>query len=176
MIRHRWLAGLLSAMALIVSPCTAHATDKQAKGSAEAPKADAAQISRGRYLLIVGNCNDCHTAGFAPSEGKVPEKDWLLGDTALGLRGPWGTTYATNLRLSLSKMTEEQWVKYAKTLKTRPPMPWFNVNQWTEPDLRAFYQYVRHLGPAGKPSAEALPPGKEPPMPYLQWPAGPPKK
>jgi len=42
-------------------------------------------------------------------------------------------------------MSETQWVRYAKDLKTRPPMPWFNLNQWTDADLRAFYKYVRSL-------------------------------
>ena len=175
MPRMSLIAALAAALAAAIVPAAVQPAEKPAKG-ADAAKPTPAQISRGRYLLIVGNCNDCHTAGFAPSEGKVPEKDWLLGDGKLGLRGPWGTTYATNLRLSLSKMTEDQWVKYARTLKTRPPMPWFNLNQWTPTDLRAFYQYVRQLGPAGTAVTAALPPDKEPPMPYIQWPAGPPKK
>lgn len=133
----------------------------------------AKQIERGRYILIVGNCNDCHTAGYAPSDGKVPEKDWLLGSAPLGFRGPWGTTYASNLRLTLSKMTEDGWVKYAKVFKTRPPMPWFNVNRWSDSDLRAFYQYVKQLGPVGSPAPAYLPPDKEPKPPYVQWPAPP---
>ena len=132
-------------------------------------------IARGRYLLTVGNCNDCHTSGFAPSEGKVPESQWLLGESTLGFRGPWGTTYASNLRLTLSRMTEDQWIVFAKNLRTRPPMPWFNLNQWSEEDLRAFYRYVRQLGPAGKAVPAGLPPEKAPPPPYVQWPQ-PPKK
>ncbi len=56
------------------------------------------QVERGRYLIQIAGCNDCHTANYAPSGGKVPEKEWLTGD-ALGWRGPWGTTYPTNLRL-----------------------------------------------------------------------------
>ena len=132
-------------------------------------------IARGKYLLTVGSCNDCHTAGFAPTEGKVPESQWLLGDAQLGFRGPWGTTYAPNLRLTLSRMTEDQWVHYAKNLRTRPPMPWFNLNQWTEEDSRAFYRYVRQLGPAGKAVPAGLPPEKAPPPPYIQWPAPPSK-
>jgi mono/diheme cytochrome c family protein len=56
------------------------------------------QVERGRYLIKIGGCNDCHTAGYAPAGGKVPESQWLTGD-ALCWRGPWGTTYATNLRL-----------------------------------------------------------------------------
>ena len=56
----------------------------------------------------------------AADGGNVPERDWLLGSGPLGFRGPWGTTYAPNLRLTASTMTEAEWVKYAKSLKTRP--------------------------------------------------------
>lgn len=140
---------------------------------AEPKAADKArQIERGRYLNIVGNCNDCHSAGYPQSGGKTPEKEWLLGDD-LGFRGPWGTTYAPNLRQNLARMTEDQWVHFAKNLKTRPPMPWFTLNLWNDADLRAFYRYVRHLGPAGKPAPAALPPGQMPKGPFLQWPEPP---
>lgn len=133
------------------------------------------QFARGSYLLIVGSCNDCHTAGCAPTDGKMPESQWLLGDPQLGFRGPWGATYAANLRLTLSRMTEDQWVHYARNLRTRPPMPWFNLNQWTEEDHRAFYKYVRQLGPVGKPVPAGLPAEKTPSPPF-QWPQPPAKK
>jgi hypothetical protein len=35
---------------------------------------------RGRYLITIAGCNDCHTAGYADAAGKIPEKDWLTGD------------------------------------------------------------------------------------------------
>jgi len=174
--KHRVLAGIAVTLAFAIAhPSVQAAEDKSAKPGSGASKASKEQISRGRYMLVVGSCNDCHTAGFAPSEGRVPEKDWLLGDSTLGFAGPWGTTYAPNLRLSLSKMTEDQWVSYAKALKTRPPMPWFNLNQWTDPDLRAFYQYARQLGPVGDATAAYLPPDRKPPMPFIQWPTPPTK-
>jgi mono/diheme cytochrome c family protein len=163
-------------LALAIMSAPAHAADTRSTNPESAPrKASSEQVARGRYMLVVGSCNDCHTAEFAPREGNVPEKDWLLGSGPLGFRGPWGTTYAPNLRLTLSKLSEDQWVKYARALKTRPPMPWFNLNQWTEPDLRAFYQYVKQLGPVGGPALDYLPPSKQPPMPYIQWPAPPAK-
>src|SRR5437016_2818648 len=56
-------------------------------------KADASSLARGKYLVTIGGCNDCHTAGYAMTNGKVPEKDWLAGDR-LGWRGPWGTACA----------------------------------------------------------------------------------
>jgi mono/diheme cytochrome c family protein len=127
------------------------------------------QVARGRYLIVIAGCNDCHTPNYPQSGGKTPEKDWLTGD-ALGWRGPWGTTYAANLRLSIPKMSEAEWVKTAKTLKTRPPMPWFNLHRMSEGDLRAIYRYVQHLGPAGKPAPDYVPPDKTPSGPYVQFP------
>ena len=60
--------------------------------------------------------------------------------------------------------------------KTRPPMPWFNLNKWADRDLRALYRYVRHLQPVGQSAPQALPPEQAPPPPpYIQWPS-PPKK
>ena len=142
-------------------------------GAREKKKSDP-QVARGLYLVQIAGCNDCHTPGYPESGGKVPEALWLTGD-ALGWRGPWGTTYPTNLRLYMQDHTEEQWVKKGKTLNTRPPMPWFNVRDMSTADLRAVYRYIRHLGPAGKPAPAYLPPDKTPSGPYVQFPA-PPKK
>jgi mono/diheme cytochrome c family protein len=132
-------------------------------------KKDDAQIKRGRYVVIIGGCNDCHTAGYAPSGGKVPEKEWLMGD-ALGWNGPWGTTYPSNLRIYMQGLTENQWVKKAKALSTRPPMPWFNVQAMSTADLRAVYRYIRSLGPVGKPAPAYVPPDQTPPQPYVAFP------
>jgi mono/diheme cytochrome c family protein len=140
---------------------------------AEAEKAaDAQAIARGRYIAKIGGCNDCHTAGYAMSGGKVPEKDWLTGD-ALGWRGDWGTTYPSNLRLYMQKLSEAQWVKTAKTLEARPPMPWFALHEMSERDLRALYRFVRARGPAGAPAPDYVPPGENPKGPYVQFPTKP---
>jgi len=42
-----------------------------------------------RTTAKIGGCNDCHTAGYVPTGGKVPEPQWL---------------------------TEEQWVPKGKAL------------------------------------------------------------
>ena len=134
---------------------------------------DAVSINQGRYLVKLGGCNDCHTAGYLLSEGKVPEEQWLQGDS-FGWRGPWGTTYATNLRLRMADFTEEEWLTFAKQLKARPPMPWFTLNQLKDEDLKAIYHYVRHLGSAGSPAPAYLPPGEEPHTPFALFPSPPP--
>ena len=142
-------------------------------GNGKAPKQSASstqQLERGRYVVEIGGCNDCHTAGYAEAGGKAAEADRLKGD-ALGYRGPWGTTYPTNLRLSLGKMTEDEWVKYGKGLMTRPPMPWFNIRAMSDADLRALYQYVKSLaGAPGSPAPAFLAPDKQPKPPFIQWP------
>jgi len=139
-----------------------------------ADEAQAGKIERGRYLSVIAGCNDCHTAGYLLSGGQIPETEWFKGD-AFGWNGPWGTTYAPNLRISLSKMTEDQWVSFAQNLKTRPPMPSFNLNKVTEEDLRALYAFVSQLQPLGDPAPEYLPPGVEPTGPYAKFPAPPPE-
>ena len=123
----------------------------------------AADIERGRYLVRISGCNDCHTPGYPQRHGDVPEAQWLTGDR-LGWSGPWGTTYGTNLRLSMLAMDEEGWVRAARTVEWRPPMPWFNLRHMSEEDLRAIYRFVASLGPA------AGRPGQEPPPPFARFP------
>jgi mono/diheme cytochrome c family protein len=136
------------------------------------PVLDPELVERGRYLARVAGCNDCHTPGYIMNDGNVPEELWLSGDN-FGWRGPWGTTYGTNLRLFIKDMSETQWVEVAKTLKRRPPMPWFNLNEMHEDDLRALYHFMRSQGGPGKPAPAYLPPGKEPTTPYAHFPSPP---
>jgi hypothetical protein len=133
---------------------------------------DMKQVDHGRYLSIIAGCNDCHTAGYLLSTGKVPEKLWLTGDR-FGWRGPWGTTYAANLRTFVNGMTEDRWVKTARTLKARPPMPWFDLNIMKKGDLRAIYQFIRYMGASGEPAPVYLPPDQEPTTPYALFPSPP---
>jgi mono/diheme cytochrome c family protein len=133
---------------------------------------DMKQVDRGRYLSRMAGCNDCHTSGYMQSEGKMPEQEWLMGDN-LGWRGPWGTTYPPNLRLFVNGMTEEQWVNLARTLKARPPMPWFNLNMMEENDLKALYQFIRYLGPGGQAAPAYVPPDQEPNTPFALFPSPP---
>jgi mono/diheme cytochrome c family protein len=132
---------------------------------------EAPSVERGRYLVKIAGCNDCHTPNYALQGGQVPEALWLTGDE-LGWRGAWGTTYPTNLRLYFTQLSEEEWVQRAATLTARPPMPWFNVRDMSEPDLRSLYRYVRALGPAGAPAPAYVPPGREPHGPVIAFPHG----
>lgn len=122
--------------------------------------------ARGEYLVRTAGCNDCHTAGYGEQGGNMDKAQWLTG-SPLGYSGPWGTTYAANLRLRLNDMDEAQWLEYSASLRTRPIMPDYNLRAMSEEDRRAIYHFVRSLGPAGQPVPAYLPPGQTPPLPYF---------
>ena len=126
----------------------------------------ASPIEAGRYLAIVGGCNDCHTEGYLATEGRIPEADWMAG-SAMGWRGPWGTTYPANLRLRVQEFDEDVWVSILKDRLANPPMPWMNVNQMSDKDARALYRYLQSLGPKGEHVPAYVPPDKEPVTPYI---------
>ena len=134
----------------------------------KASKEMSAEVKRGRYLVQIGACNDCHTPDYVANNGKVDEKLWLTG-SPLGRRGPWGTTYAANLRLTANLMTEQAFMQRARS-ELLPPMPWFNVRDMSDRDVKAIYRYIRYMGPAGGPAPTYVPPDKEPKPPYVQFP------
>jgi mono/diheme cytochrome c family protein len=136
------------------------------------PELDPQMVKQGRYIARIAGCNDCHTPDYIFSDGNVPEERWLSGDS-FGWRGPWGTTYGPNLRLFVKNMSEDAWVETARSLRRRPPMPWFNLNDMKESDLRALYQFMHSLGDPGEPAPAYVPPDKEPAPPYAIFPAPP---
>jgi mono/diheme cytochrome c family protein len=124
-----------------------------------------ASIERGRYLVTIGGCNDCHTPGYPQQGGKTPESQWLTG-VPVGFQGPWGTTYAANLRLVAGRQTEAEWVAHARKERL-PPMPWFNLKAMSDTDLKAVYTYIRSLGEAGTPAPAYVAPGGKVATPYI---------
>lgn len=138
--------------------------------AADAPAPELAK--RGRYVVMLGGCNDCHTNGFGPSGGKMPESQWLTG-SALGFNGAWGTTYPSNLRLRIGSMDLPAWKSYARSLTSRPPMPYWALNEMSDGDLEALWTFVRSLGPAGEPAPSALPPEQQPAGPVVRFPMPP---
>lgn len=141
--------------------------DADAVMTASLPAPDGA-VAAGRYLVVVAGCNDCHTDGYLPSNGAVPESEWLKG-SMVGFSGPWGTTYPSNLRLAASRMTEDQWVQMLGVRTSMPPMPWPSVAGMRENDRRAIYRYIRSLGEPGDPAPANLPPGREPTTPWIDF-------
>ena len=135
--------------------------------TAAEPGADPRIVERGRYLVGVGACNDCHTPGFNEAAGKIPQSQRLVGSN-VGFQGPWGTSYPVNLRLYVQSLSEAQWLARVRQ-PMRPPMPWFNLREMTDADLVAMYRFIRALGPVGEPAPAAAAPGVPVKTPYFDF-------
>lgn len=151
----------------LIFRATAVALFAMLQGSAAVAAGDDATIERGRYLALIGACNDCHTVNWAESSGKVAEADWLTG-SPIGWSGPWGTSYPANLRLVVQQMSEADWLARTES-ELLPPMPWFNLARMTQDDRLALYHYIRSLGPKGEAMPPALPPGAKATTPYFDF-------
>ena len=161
-----WLS-LAIAWILLAAP--GMAADRQ-KG-----EGDGKDHSHGKYIAIISGCNDCHTPGYSESGGTTPSEDWLTGDR-VGWKGPWGTTYPTNLRIYMSDITEENWLKKSRQLRTRPPMPWWALRTLKDGDAVALYWFIRSLGRKGQIAPTHLPPDQEPRTPFILFVPQPPRK
>ncbi len=103
-----------------------------------APAPDAAKVERGRYLVTLGSCNDCHTPWKMGPNGPEPDQSRLLSGHPqdlvmppvpalppgpwLGLSaatntawaGPWGVSFTANLtpdpETGLGRWTEQQFI------------------------------------------------------------------
>jgi mono/diheme cytochrome c family protein len=83
--------------------------------------------------------------------------------------GPWGVSFAANLtpdeKTGLGAWTDEQFIKAMRTGKHRgfgrpimPPMPWPNLAQQSDEDLRAIFAYLRSLPPVENQVPAPIPP------------------
>jgi hypothetical protein len=167
-------------LAAVSSPLSTRASvpdrPSKAAGHELSPHVEAqSPEAAGRYLVLVGGCNDCHTPNWDTSNGKLPESAWLTG-RSVGFRGPWGTTYGMNLRLSAQEHSEREWVRMFRENTFKPPMPGMNYVNMPERDLVAIYRFLRALGPAGRETPGALPPGQEPSTPYILLDPQPPRR
>lgn len=160
-------------LTLLVPSACGPAPDARVE-AAEAPEAAVAvatpEISeaQGRYLALVTGCHDCHTPGYMESDGRVDEALWLTG-SPVGFRGPWGTSYPRNLRLTVQAMSEDEWVQMARTRVALPPMPWPSLRNMTEADQRSLYRYIRSLPAAGEPAPLPLAPDADPTGPWIDF-------
>lgn len=128
------VAGLIVALAAVM------AIVGTASNAADGAKAEV--IARGKYLVTIGGCNDCHTPWKVgpngpepdmsrmlsghPSDLKMPKRSaptdaWAIAvaPTFTAWSGPWGTTYTKNLTpdslTGIGIWTEEIFVNAIRT-------------------------------------------------------------
>ena len=128
--------------------------------------ADEVSVERGLYISIIGGCHDCHTEGYSQAKGKIDPSKALKG-SSIGIRGPGGTNYPSNLRVTAFIRDEAQFVEHMKTIRTDFPMPFYNVNAMHDSDLRSLYLYITSLGKPGVTAPGPTLPNEEPKNPYF---------
>jgi mono/diheme cytochrome c family protein len=126
-------------------------------------------VARGRYLVTIMSCGDCHTPGTFYG---APDTTRRLSGSDLGWVGPWGVVHARNLTpdsTGIGSWTEED---IAHTLRTgNTPdgrqlavvMPWLNfAGVLTDEDAMAIAAYLKSLPPIHHVNLPVQPPGQKP--------------
>jgi mono/diheme cytochrome c family protein len=143
-------------------------------GAQQKPAAANAQVERGKYLVGITGCHDCHSPkikGMTPDTTRAlsgrPSTTPLPSETKTEVHaspdltawwGPWGWTVASNLTpdpdTGIGKRYDE--ASFLKTMRTGtkpngqpilPPMPSEVYQNMTDEDLKAIYAYLRTVPP-----------------------------
>jgi mono/diheme cytochrome c family protein len=143
-------------------------------------------VARGKYLVSVFACSDCHTpkrpdgkpdmafymAGHRESD-PVPtwsDTSWdegvgmAVATTGTAYAGPWGRTYARNLTpdrvTGIGGWNDEAFINVLREGTLKPPMPATAYGQLSDEDLSAMFAYLQSLPPVKNlvPFRELAPP------------------
>jgi hypothetical protein len=152
-------------------------------------------VERGKYLVMAGGCNDCHSPKIFTAMGPISDTTRLLsghpatsplppipsgviGPTQWGAlatndltawAGPWGVSFAYNLtpdmKTGIGGWTEDLFIQTLRKGKFMggsrdllPPMPWQEIGQMSDDDLRAIYAYLMSLPPIENAIPPPMPP------------------
>jgi cytochrome c553 len=135
----------------------------------------ARRVERGRYLVMISACHDCHSpkvdAQMTPDASRLlsgrPQTTTPPVQATAEIRasldltawaGPWGNSYAANLTPDTEtglggRYTEQLFIRALRTgqkpegEQLAPPMPWTVYRNMTDEDLKAIYAYLRTLKP-----------------------------
>jgi mono/diheme cytochrome c family protein len=129
----------LAVTGLIVLSASQNVSSQQSKATSAS-----SQVERGKYLVTVEGCNDCHTPWKMGAQGPEPDMSRMLSGHPEGMKmppppaasgpwmwsgsvtmtayaGPWGVSYAANLtpdqNSGLGIWTEEMFLNALKTGK-----------------------------------------------------------
>ena len=138
-------------------------------GSSRPVAAADPQIARGKYLVTITGCSDCHTPGFF--FGK-PDTNRFLGGSDVGFAMPDGVFVGPNLtpdkETGLGNWTTEE-IIVAITKGERPDkrvlapiMPYNNLSSLTRSDALAIVAYLRSLPPVSHKVPGPLGPNETP--------------
>jgi|SRR5665213_2675847 len=152
-----------------------------------AQPAGAGKVARGKYLMTIGACNDCHSPKLDPQQHPDPKRPFSGrpqttmapsqkdGEIHASLdltawAGPWGISYGANLtpdpETGLKKRyTEASFIKTLRTGKKPegedllPPMPWELYKVFSDDDIKSIYAYLQTI-PAIRNNVKSAAPAK----------------
>lgn len=116
------------------------------------------QVERGKYLVNLGGCNDCHTPGYFLGK---PDMARFLGGSDVGFEIPGlgvflGRNITPDKETGIGSWTKAQ-IVVAMTTGKRPDgrtlapiMPWHAFSKWTKRDANAIADYLLQSIPAIK--------------------------
>jgi cytochrome c553 len=186
----RWCSTALVALVVVAAAVVAAAAFVIPTVVAQQPSGSA-QVERGRYLVGITGCHDCHSPKVEgmtpdltralsgrPSTTQLPSAAKEEVHASLDLTawtGPWGFSVAANLTPDAAtgigtRYTEAGFVAAMRTGKKPngtqmlPPMPAEVYQNMTEEDLRAIFAYLRTIKPIRNAVYAGLPtPGTQKP-------------
>jgi mono/diheme cytochrome c family protein len=134
-------------------------------GPSPSALADDAQIARGRYLVTISGCSDCHTPGALIG---APDMKRYLGGSDVGFLIPKqaifvGQNLTPNKETGIGDWTSEQIVAAIRTGKTpegrtlSPVMPYPALSHLTDEDAQAIAAFLKGLPPVNNKNAGPIP-------------------
>ena len=126
-------------------------------GAVASASADDAQIARGRYLVSISGCSDCHTPGGMLGS---PDMKRYLGGSDVGFAIPGagvfvGPNLTADKDTGLGNWTDEQIVTAIRKGKrpdgsdVSPVMPWPGFAHLTDEDANAIVAFLKSLPAVG---------------------------
>jgi mono/diheme cytochrome c family protein len=129
-----------------------------------------AQVERGKYLVLISGCSDCHTPGNFLGH---PDMTRFLGGSDVGFAVPGlgvfvGPNLTSDKETGLGKWTAQEIVAAITNGKRpdgrvlAPSMPWRGFSNLTKPDALAMAAYLQSLPPIGNKVPGPFGPNEQP--------------
>ena len=131
--------------------------------------ADDTQVARGKYLVTLGGCNDCHTPGYFLGN---PDMSRFLGGSDVGFEIPGqgvfvGSNITPDKKTGIGSWTREQIVKAIQGGERpdgrilSPVMPWHAFAKLTADDAMAIAAFLQSLKPVSNQIPGPFKPGEK---------------
>jgi len=161
----RWLVVFAFLAAVAAAFVTVSCSPPAQQATASPGAADT--LARGKYLVTLMGCQDCHTPGTFYG---AMDRSRDLSGSEVGWQGGWGVSYPRNLtpdpETGLGRWSRDQIVTALRTgirpngTALLPPMPWPNYSSLTDTDAYAIAAYLQSLPPIRHQVPAAVPPGQ----------------